>query len=308
MKTKKNAVNMPYTCYTGILIDNIAPDAKFSEQVTNSGFANVTISFNEFVREKDGWNFSEDKMSMSKEFPENVSYMINIMDYAGNTKEVEIHITLATYVELVYGSHNSNVGWSFGYGNYDIAGKDATLWSWINKTESLVFNIKGNVDKDFLQAKAYIYSYWKDTLGYCQNTNLTYNYGHNPSDKTWKSMADRQLAIIDGVEYFQFGGAGMNYNAHPDITGGNFIPSELAVNYPYGISAIAFRLKDYSKYSVIYQICIANHGWLEPKYNGDETSLGYTIPMSAIRMAIIPNSELQELYDFWNKDTGTFNM
>ena len=48
-----------------------------------------------------------------------------IEDYAGNKTIVNVDITQATYINIVYASHNSNVGWTFGYGNYDIAGSQA---------------------------------------------------------------------------------------------------------------------------------------------------------------------------------------
>ena len=38
------------------------------------------------------------------------------------------------------------------------------------------------------------------------------------------------------------------------------------------------------------------------------TMLAYNKPMSAIRVALVPNTEKQYVIDLWNKDVGTSNM
>jgi len=75
------------------------------------------------VRSIDGWEFSEDGLQLTKQFTNNISYQLPVTDYAGNISMVDINILKATYINLIYASHNSRVGWSFGYGNYDVAGK-----------------------------------------------------------------------------------------------------------------------------------------------------------------------------------------
>ena len=45
-------------------------------------------------------------------------------------------------------------------------------------------------------------------------------------------------------------------------------------------------------------------GWLKPAKNGELTSYSLTKPFSAIRVALVPNSEVNSLMNTWNRDTG----
>lgn len=82
------------------------------------------------------------------------------------------------------------------------------------------------------------------------------------------------------------------------------IPSEIASKYLYGISGINFSLKDYSTYSVVYQIYINDIGWLPCESDGKELMYKYDKPFSAFRMNIVPKSDKQYLIDYWNLDTN----
>lgn len=294
---------------TKIIIDNIVPEGVFSENKISDGRVNGIVNLNEKVRDIDGWNFSEDKMKIEKEFTNNISYELPIIDYAGNKTMVNINITKATYINIIYASHNSQVGWTFGYGNYDIAGKDAVKKNPIYKTEALAFNISGNVESDFLQARAYVYTYWGgSSYGKCTSSGLLYKDGYNPSSTTYKSMSSTDLVTIDGKKYFQFGGAGINGDTVTDANGNNPIPYNVAKEYKYGICGIKFKLKDYSQFSVVYQIFVDNYGWIKARSDGVECMYNKLIPMSAFRMALVPKSEKQYVLDTWNKDIGTSNM
>ena len=231
------------------------------------------------------------------------------VDYAGNKTIIDVNITQATYINIIYASHNSVVGWSFGYGNYDVAGKDAIETNKIYKTEALAFNVSGNVDADFLQAKAYIYTYWgKGSYGRCTTSGILYNYGYNPLDRSYKSMKSTDLVTIDNKKYFQLGGSGINSYGNGDANGNNCIPKEIAPQYIYGVSGVNFKLKDYSQFSVVYQILVDNAGWIKTCADGQECMYAKDKPMSAFRIALIPKSEKQYVIDTWNKDVGTFNL
>ena len=184
---------------SGIIIDNTAPVGKFKEVKIQDGKVNGEITLSENIRKNDGWSFKENNSKITKEFTNNISYQLPITDYAGNTSSVEVNITQATYINIVYASHNSCYGWSFGHGNYDIAGREAINDDPVFKTEALAFNITGNIDLDFVQANTYVHTYWGDNIkGKCTTSGLIYNYGYNPGKNTFKSMKSNDLVTING--------------------------------------------------------------------------------------------------------------
>lgn len=294
---------------TGITIDNTAPVGKFKEVKIQDGKVNGEITLSENIRKIDGWSFKDNNLKITKEFTNNISYQLPITDYAGNTSNVDINITQATYINVVYASHNSCIGWSFGYGNYDVAGKEAIKVNPVYRTEALAFNISGNVDKDFVQANTYIYTYWGEgSKGKCTTSGLIYNYGYNPGKNAFKSMNSSDLVTINSKKYFQFGGSGINGYLNTDANSQNPIPGEVANKYKYGISGITMKLKDYSQYSIIYQILVKDAGWVKTASDGSECTYNHNTPMSAFRIALVPKTEKQYVINQWNKDVGTFNM
>lgn len=306
---KSDLYNEAISINTGITIDNIAPTGKFKETKIQDGKVNAEITLNENIRNIDGWKKSINNLSLTKEFTNNISYNLPITDYAGNTSNVEINVTQATYINVIYASHNSSYGWSFGYGNYDVAGKDAIKNDIKSKTEALAFNISGNVEKDFVQANAYIHSYWSgENTGRCTTSGLIYKYGYNPGKNLFKSMKSDDLVTINSKKYFQFGGSGMNGDGGTDSNGKNPIPSDLAWEFNYGISGITMKLKDYSQYSIIYQIFVNKVGWVKTASDGIECTYNHTMPMSAFRIALVPKTEKQYIIKQWDKDIGTYNM
>ncbi len=293
---------------TNITIDNIAPRGTLTENKISDGKVNALIKLSEEIRKLDGWENEKNKLEIQKEFTNNISYDLPIVDYAGNKTIIKVNILQATYIKLNYASHNSEVGWTFGYGNYDIAGKDAIMKNPIYKTEALAFNFSGNVDKDFIKANAYVHSYWGEGSTAKSYDGITYKYGYNPSKNSYKSMNSADLVEIDGKKCFQFGGNGMNVYNNTDINGKNPIPYDVAYKYPYGISGIKIMLKDYTYYSIVYQILVDKVGWVKSCADGEECMYRKDKPMSAFRVALIPKSEKQYVIDTWNKDIGTYNL
>lgn len=303
-----NLVNDRLSINTNIIIDNIAPTGKFIETKISDGKSKATITLSEQIKQLSGWNMSANKLKIEKEFTNNISYKLPIYDLAENEGNVEINILKATYIKINYASHNSMVGWSFGYGNYDVAGKEAVKTNSIFKTEALAFNINGNIDNDFVQAKAYVHTYWGEgKCGKCTDSGLVYNYGNNPKSG-YKSMKSPDLVTLQGKKYFQFGGAGINQYNNTDINGNNPIPMEVASSYRYGISGITFKLKDYKYYSIIYQILLDKVGWIKACSDGQECMYAKNKPMSSFRIALVPKTEKQYVINTWNKDVGTFNF
>lgn len=285
-----------------IKIDNTKPQATYSQEKIEDGKIEATIAANEQIRKLDGWNL-ENKTILKKIFNNNLSYTTTIQDLAGNSSNVEINVVEATNVVISYASHNSMVGWSYGYGNYDIAGLEAIRKNPKYKTESLAFNISGNVDKDYLQARAYVYTHWGEgSRAICQNTGKIYSYGWNPSETTWKYENDETQVNLNGKTYFQLGGAGINGEYNTDINGNNMITPSITVQFRYGISALQLKLKTYEENSICYQVYVDSIGWLKPAKNGELTCYNKTKPISAIRVALVPNSEVNALINTWSLD------
>lgn len=302
---------------TNITIDNVKPVGTYSQEVLQNGKVKAYIEGNEGLRKLEQWDIDSSSKILSKEFPANVSYVITITDYAQNTASVEVEIKNATYIVLTYASHNSEVGWTYGFGNYDIAGKEAIKKNPKYKTEALAFRITGGADKDFVRVRGYVHSYWNQSadFGICKSTKYKYKLKDAPSDEKsqFYSMASSNLSTLGGEKYIQLGGSGINSIHNRDSNGNNPIPYEALYDssggiYPYGVSGLKLSLADYSELSIVYQILVDGVGWLEPTSNGKMSMYSETKPMSAIRVAIIPNSEVDSLIELWNKDTYTYNV
>lgn len=292
---------------TNILIDNTKPAISYSQAIIAQGKVKAMLNSSEIIRNLNGWNITNDKKQLYKEFVSNVSYELDVTDLAGNVTTTSVTVTGATFINLIYASHNSNIGWTYGFGNYDIAGKQSVLTNSLFKTEALAFHIEGNIANDFVMGRAYVFDHWgAESQARCKDSNMLYKYGYNPGDNSWKTMASSDLVTIDGKKYFQFGGAGINGCQNTDINGNNPIPADIANQFHYGMSSISLALKDYTDYSIIYQIYIGEAGWLEVKSDGQEAVYSREKPMSAFRVAIIPKSEKQNQINTWNKDKGTF--
>lgn len=294
---------------TDIIIDNVAPDGSFKEELVEQGKVNGIINLSENIRELEGWKLSTDKLEATREFSNNISYELPIIDYAGNKSIINIDITKATYINLTYASHNSEIGWTFGHGNYDIAGDTAVTENVKFKTESIAFRFEGNVDADFMQVNSYIYTHWGEgSLARCTTSKMLYNYGYNPDKGKYKSMNSNDLVTIENKKYFQFGGGGINFANNTDINGNNPISAEIAEQFRYGICGLNIKLKDYSHFSIVYQILVDGVGWINACSDGQECMYSKNRPMTAFRISLIPKTEKQYVLDTWNKDVGTYNI
>ena len=300
-------INDIATVNTQINIDNTKPTVSYSQSIIEQGKVNAIVTANEKIQKPEGWDISSDSKELNKEFVSNVSYNLTISDLAGNETTPEISVTGAKYINLIYASHNSEVGWTFGHGNYDIAGADAIKIDSKYKTEALAFNVSGNIESDFVQAKAYVYTHWGvGSYGRCRSSGLLYNYGYNPDNGLYKSMTSNDLVTIEDKKYFQLGGSGVNCLQATDINGNNPIPQDIASSFHYGICGLTLTLKDYTDYSIIYQIYVSEVGWQPAVSNGTETMYSKTKPISALRVVLVPSSEKQNVINTWNQDIGKF--
>ena len=94
---------------TKILIDNTKPVITYSQENIQQGKIKAILTANEKVQQLNGWNISSDLTQLNKEFVSNVSYVLRIFDLAGNKTSTVVSITGATYINLVYASHNSEI-------------------------------------------------------------------------------------------------------------------------------------------------------------------------------------------------------
>lgn len=288
---------------TKMIIDNTSPIVTTKQEVIEEGIVKMELLISETIRDIEGWEKQNDRYY--KLFQSNVSYILPVMDLAGNESKVKIEVNQASHMQLRYASHNSEIGWTFGYGNYDIAGLEAIKTNPKYKTECIAFGISGQVEANFLQGRAYVHTYWGEgSVARCTDTKLLYHHGYNPNAEAWNSMASATCTLKDKRPYFTLGGAGINWVNNTDIDGKNPIPSSTKNAYLFGVSGIQLQLKDTSAYSVVYQIYVEEKGWLLPKKNGELIMYQKDKPMSAIRAALIPNSEVEYLLNTWEKDTA----
>ena len=289
---------------TGILIDNTAPIVDYSQILKSNGKAEVNLISNEKVRMLEGWKLNETGMINSKEFISNISYHRNIVDLAGNVSSVNIDVKETTYLGLEIKAHMSSSGWQTT--ESDIIGR-IEKGNYKYKFESLLFRTGENIPKDFLQIAGFVYSYWGEgSYAISGQFGAVYNYGINPV-YGYKTMLNSNLVNYKGKAYVHLGGEGINYRGYTDINGNNPIPVDIARQYRYGISGIKLDLKEHSENSIIYQIFFNNTGWLETCKNGELAMKSENEPIEAMRVAVIPNSELEFILQEWNEDIGTYN-
>ena len=135
----------------------------------------------------------------------------------------------------------------------------------------------------------------------CIFSEIPYTYGYSPSATTWYDINSKNKIRFLGKFAFQLGGQGHNTAGISCLGQNNPIPQEIADQNLYGLSGIAFRLRDCEEYSIVYQIYVPDIGWLRASSDGEETTYSHDKPFSAIRINIVPKSEKQYLMDYWNR-------
>ena len=286
---------------TNILIDNISPSATCEELSIENNKSNYFIHGNEYLRPLNGWEISNANMSLSKIFSSPASYPIPITDYAGNVSEVLVDVKNAKNIMLYYANYNNYTVSKFN-SNGEISGRQAIIDSSNYKTEMFVTCLDGDIDSSSLQARVFDYTYWgENTRAICHYSEIDYKYGYSPSPTTWYDITQKNTIRFLGKLSLQLGGQGHN---SPKNSCSDFympIPEEIANQYLYGLSGIAFKLKDNDEYSIVYQIYVPKIGWLKASSDGEETSYSHDKPFSAIRINIVPKSEKQYLMNYWNE-------
>ena len=286
---------------TGIIIDNIAPTSNCEELSIENDKSQYIIQANEGLRNLDGWELSDSNTTLSKIFCSSISYPIPITDYAGNVSEVLVDVKNAKNIVLYYANYNNYIITQWDSSG-QISGKQAILDGTNYKSEMLVTYIDGDIDNTILQARAFDYTYWgENTRTRCIFSEIPYTYGYSPSATTWYDINSKNKIRFLGKFAFQLGGQGHNTAGISCLGENNPIPQEIADQNLYGLSGIAFRLRDCEEYSIVYQIYVPDIGWLRASSDGEETTYSHDRPFSAIRINIVPKSEKQYLMDYWNR-------
>ena len=305
---KSNNINEETILATGIKIDNTPPETTFKQKLLESGKVNANITANEGIRAVEGWNISDDKKTLNKEFPSNTSYIFEVTDFAQNTSEVNVKITQATYLNLSYGSYSSSVNWSWKNEENGMCGENQINISEKAPIELMILKQEGTADTDYIRARAYIYTYWGEGSQAISDVyEYRYNHGYKPSENSYSIINKSLTARLDGKYWMFIGAENLNKANKKDMTHKKAIPEEIAKQKLYGISALALDLKDYSEYSIIYQIYVKEKGWLEAVSDGEETKLALNKPITAYRITIVPKSEKKYVLNMWNKNIGTNN-
>ncbi len=287
---------------TGIYIDNISPTSTCKELSIENDKSQYMIQSNENLRPINGWDFYDSHSSLSKIFPSPISYPITITDYAGNTSEVFVNIQHAKNIMLYYATHNS--GYPINEFNHSgqISGKQTIIDASSKKSERIITYLDGDIDKSILQARVFDYTYWgENTTDLCNSSEIPYSYGYNPSPTTWYDITGQNAIRFLNKIALQLGGYGHNQAGNSCMTPKKPIPQEIAKQNLYGLSGIAFQLKNCEEYSIVYQIYVPSVGWLRASSDGEETTYSHDKPFSAIRINIVPKSEKQNLMNYWNR-------
>ena len=287
---------------TGIIIDNIAPNSSCEEISIAENKSQYVIKANENLRPINGWDFYNTNSSLSKVFSSPISYPITITDYAGNTAEVFVNIQHAKNIMLYYATHNS--GYPVNEFNHsgEISGKQAIIDSSSKKSERIITYLDGDIDNHILQGRVFDYTYWgENTSAICKSSEIKYTYGYSPSPTTWFDISSQNAIHFLGKFTLQLGGYGHNTAGNTCLNQTNPIPQEIAKQNLYGLSGIAFQLKNCEEYSIVYQIYVPSVGWLRASSDGEETTYSHDKPFSAIRINIVPKSEKQHLLNYWNR-------
>ncbi len=287
---------------TGIYIDNISPTSTCKELSIENDKSQYMIQSNENLRPINGWDFYDSHSSLSKIFPSPISYPITITDYAGNTSEVFVNIQHAKNIMLYYATHNS--GYPINEFNHSgqISGKQTIIDASSKKSERIITYLDGDIDKSILQARVFDYTYWgENTTDLCNSSEILYSYGYNPSPTTWYDITGQNAIRFLNKIALQLGGYGHNQAGNSCMNQKKPIPQEIAKQNLYGLSGIAFQLKNCEEYSIVYQIYVPSVGWLRASSDGEETTYSHDKPFSAIRINIVPKSEKQNLMNYWNR-------
>lgn len=294
VEDKSGLTNDETSLFTGITIDNTPPVLTFNELASTDSKSKAEISANETVRPLYGWDISDDGKILTKEFNNQISYSLPIVDLAENSSDMLVDIKNATNIMLQYGTYDDYSKQTL-VSSGAISSPNTISSNSICKTEAIYMKLSGNIPASSLQARCYVYTHWGNGISRpCNYSELMYYHGYNP----WYDYNSGNNTMYKGDIFTGLGGTGVNSSGN--INSPFYIPPDIASKYLYGISGLQFRLQNLPDLSVVYQVYIKGKNWLKAVSDGEEAFYDHTMPISAFRINIVPKSEKQYLIDYWN--------
>ena len=251
---------------TGIIIDNTSPVVTYIQEKMADGKVNAKIKTNEEIKSVEGWNLSNDKKVLSKEFSCNAKYPFVVTDLAGNNSNIDVVVDKATNIKIKYGAMKKGI-WQYGTGLNEIVGENGN-----EKIEAISLYTEG-IEKDFIQMRCLVDNGLKEE-----------KEGENINKSGYKIL-ENGILEVGGMEMDKI------ENIENDIEP--------------GIKALSIKLRDDDECSVVYQVWVRGIGWLEPASDGEESTYDNNKSIKAYRFSIVPKSEKQYLIDLWNEDVDT---
>ena len=183
------------TVIANYIIENIDKDSpiatvEYSTVEPTNGNVTVTIRSNEEIKQVEGWELSTDKLSISKEFTENVNGNVNISDLIGNETTVSYEVTNIDKESPVISVSPLNITIQAG-NNYDDAGVTVT----------------DNLDQNILSRLVKTYTYTRNgtaeqVVASVDTSKVgTYTIKYNVTDNAGNSATEviRTVEIYDTI-------------------------------------------------------------------------------------------------------------
>ncbi|MBQ9012183.1 MAG: DUF5011 domain-containing protein, partial [Bacilli bacterium] len=184
-----NTVNANYVIEN---IDKVSPIAtvEYSTTEPTNGNVIVTILSNEKIKPVEGWELSSDKLSISKEFSDNVNGSVNISDLFENETEILYAVANIDKENPVITVSPLNIDIQAG-NNYEDTG----------------VNVTDNLDPNILSRLAKTYTYTRDGvveqgLSSVDTSRVgTYTIKYNVTDNAGNSATEvtRTVEVIDTI-------------------------------------------------------------------------------------------------------------
>ena len=183
------------TVIANYIIENIDKDSpiatvEYSTVEPTNGNVTVTIRSNEEIKQVEGWELSTDKLSISKEFTENVNGNVNISDLIGNETTVSYEVTNIDKESPVISVSPLNITIQAG-NNYDDPGVTVT----------------DNLDQNILSRLVKTYTYTRNgtaeqVVASVDTSKVgTYTIKYNVTDNAGNSATEviRTVEIYDTI-------------------------------------------------------------------------------------------------------------
>ena len=138
-------------------------------------------------------------------------------------------------------------------------------------------------------------------------SNILFQYGFYAPNKQFLVSSGKTAFFKTSSSqsiYAKLSGSSVSF-----LQGKTYIYHNTKTDYnPIAISKwITSKFKNVPDFSIVYQTCIKDIGWLKASSYKQENMCPQSKSISAFRIGLIPTTEKQYLIDYWNRDTNTTN-